>query len=195
LAQQHRITVVDRCATPLLACQRYARQHGLQLGVLSCDLRALPLQGVADVVVGHSILPWLDAPGRKLALRNLRHALVLGGHMVLNTRLAVPGQAVGQGVRPAGWAEAMNAGLLARFANIGMARPCGPDEFAALVQSYTPPDFNASYADQDALERDLEEAGFEVQEWVRSGKGLAYMADGSMKAATRQGVVAVALAK
>ena len=73
--------------------------------------------------------------------------------------------------------------------------PCPLEEFGAIVKTYAPPDFNASYADQAALEADLNDAGFEVEKWAASGKGLAYMTDGSVKTSMRQGWVAVARAK
>ena len=195
MAKQHQITVADRCATPLQVCSTYATRHGLTLTCLPCDLRELTLHDEFDVVVGHSILPWLDPAGRQKALRNLRQALVLGGHMVLNTRLGLPGQSAGKGARPAGWAQEMQKVMLSQFAKLNIVCPCPLEEFGAIVKTYAPPDFNASYADQAALEADLNDAGFEVEKWAASGKGLAYMTDGSVKTSMRQGWVAVARAK
>ena len=192
LAGRHDIILVDHCKTPLIAGREFAAAHGLSLRTQCCDLRDIDLVDAVDVVVGHSILPWLDAAGRKTVLRKLFDALAPGGRLVLTTRMAAPGQRAGLRERPPEWANELKAGLLARMAERSITRPGSDEDFDALVRAYTPGDFtHPPYADVAALQADIRDAGFVVDRWIETGKGVAYLANGQVKAAARQGILAI----
>ena len=196
MARRHEINVVDHCETPLRACRDYAAEHGLSLRTLCRDLRDLDWADVADVVVGHSVLPWLPVGDRASALRRLHVALAPGGRMVINTRLSPSGTAAAPKQRPAGWASEMKSTLLTRLAQQGIADPGDAEEFDRLARNYVPIGFShPAYADQAELERDFTAAGFAVAQWIHSGAGPAYLPDGSVKAQARHGLVAVTQAK
>ncbi len=196
-AHLHDITVVDRCDTPLTACRQYGATHGLRITTVQSDLRHLAFHETADVIVGHSILPFLDAAGRHTVLCRLYDALAPGGRMVLTTRLAAPGQSPGtSSLRAPGWANETRNATRRSLAQQGIELPCADDAFDALLETYAQrPNHNAPYGQQDELEAELTAAGFRVEQWVHSGKGTAFLDNGHVQNQARQGLVAVTFAK
>lgn len=204
-AGSHHITVVDHCATPLVACGQYAIEHRLSLRTRRCDLRSLDVGEAVDLIVGHSILPHLSADGRRAALGRLFDALAPGGQMVLTTRLSAPGQSRSsrsQGSvnaapdRAANWSASIKVPLLASLKRQGIALPCPAETFDALVQSYAQlPSHNAPYAEQAELQAELEAAGLRVERWIHAGLGNAFLDNGQVQLNARQGLVAVTAPK
>lgn len=189
-AAAHRWWVVDRCETPLAACRAWAREQGLALQTLRADLRALPMQGVAELVVGHSILGFQDAAGRNALLRSLARALAPGGSLVLAARLAAEGQSVLVDstlvARQTEQALRSAANTLAALAARNVTLPCAAPAFEALLrEAATPEQHGSPYCDRAALEDELAAAGFDVRAWQPGGGGLAFLDDGQVRAAAR----------
>lgn len=196
----HDITVVDRCDTPLAACRQYGLAHGLRITTVQSDLRALAVHETADVIVGHSILPFLDADGRHAVLCRLQDALAPGGRMVLTTRLAAAGQSSGASSHQAsGWAVETRSATQHSLQRLGIAPPCPSEAFDALLQNYAQrpnhAGYGAPYTSRAELEAELASAGFWVEQWVESGKGTAFLDNGHVQKNARQGLVAVTFAK
>ncbi len=191
-AALHAITVVDRCDTPLSACRQYGIEHGLSIRTLSTDLRRLDLRESADLVVCHSILPFMDATDRHLVLCRLFDALAPGGQMVLSTRLAAPGQSTRLSRKGGpGWVTEAMAVMQTSLQRQGIELPCPVDRFEALVDTYLQGHHSVPYAQQSELEAELGAAGFRVERWTASSKGNVFPDNGHIQPSVRQGVVAV----
>ena len=193
--RRHQVLVVDRCETPLAGCRAYARSHGFDLRSVCCDLRELDRDQdiTADLVLGHSILPFMDADGRARVLSNLHDALAPGGRMVLATRLTAPGQQKAEAGR---WTresvQATRARIRDALAVQGLPLPGDEAEFDALVEDYAAHSNQSSaFGSTAELEAELNEAGFEVSRWIEAGRGLAYLDDGTVRTGARPGWVAV----
>jgi hypothetical protein len=97
---QPRMTVIDRCPTPLLLSTWYAAARGATIATAVADVcRYAPSEPV-DIVVTDSLLTLLGPVGREHALTAWHAALRPGGRVVTTMRLAGP--------RPSG-AEATDA--------------------------------------------------------------------------------------
>lgn len=80
------LTVLDRCATPLVQVQRMAARHGLRVSTRQDDLLTFDLPEAFDLVVGHHVLQFLPPGGPEITLRRAARALAPGGRLLLVTR-------------------------------------------------------------------------------------------------------------
>ncbi len=80
------VTVIDRCATPLVLIHEMAARHGLRVRTLQKDLRQIGMPGAFDLVVGHHVIPFLPPAGRLALLEGAREALAPNGRLVMATR-------------------------------------------------------------------------------------------------------------
>lgn len=81
------LTLLDRCATPLVISRCFAARHGLSLRTLRADLRTLDRPDGADVILAHSVLGHLPVGDQVPALARLRAALAPEGRLLLVFRL------------------------------------------------------------------------------------------------------------
>jgi SAM-dependent methyltransferase len=88
------ITVLDRCASPLQACRRLAREWSLPLKTLHEDLTTFQMQNCFDIIVVHGTLHYVLPECRSRVLAQLRLALRPLGRLVLlfNTGQRVAGE-------------------------------------------------------------------------------------------------------
>jgi SAM-dependent methyltransferase len=76
------IEVVDRCATPIELCRRFAERWSLPVAARVVDLAELDARGF-DLVYANSVLPFIPAGRRSDLLTRMRQALRPGGHLLL----------------------------------------------------------------------------------------------------------------
>ncbi len=81
------ITVVDRCATPLAACESHRASSRYGLTTETMDLLSFAPENKFDVILCHSLLPFLKAEDRKKLLGQLTHWLTPFGSLVLAVKL------------------------------------------------------------------------------------------------------------
>ena len=82
-----RYIVLDHCRTPLVLCQAFARQHGLEVATQQVDMGAPDVAFAADLVVVHSLLRFLPPARHVAALRSVRQWLKPGGSVIFSHRL------------------------------------------------------------------------------------------------------------
>jgi hypothetical protein len=195
---RHRFTVVDRCETPFDACRHFASHNAIELHTLADDLREFPSGLQADLIVGHSVLPFVPLADRAKALASLRGGLARGGRVVLSARIAPPDRDRDAHHRdPGQWARTLFENVRAGMQQRGWTLPCTDEELESLARLWVARDqFHvAPYEQAEGLRRDLEAAGFEVERLMPIGHGIEFMKDGSIAAKGKQGIVAVAAAK
>jgi hypothetical protein len=78
-----RITVADRCETPLAVCRRYATAEGIEISTARADLTETVPEGPFDAVIAHIVLRFIPAERRSNFLRRLGERLTPGGCIVL----------------------------------------------------------------------------------------------------------------
>lgn len=131
-----KITVCDICNTPLLACQWYAKRHGLEIECV-CDniitSRSIPL-GAFDLIVTDEFLTVLKAQDKPLIAKRWKQLLRPGGALVTTAMIGGPTtpelrkryaesagrrlQAQGGGLRDAGLDPDEMMGRIGRFAGL-----------------------------------------------------------------------------
>lgn len=85
-----RYTVLDRCRTPLVLCEAFAQQHGLEVATRQFDMGAPDGEFQADAIVVHSLLRFLPQPVHLASLSALRQWLMPGAAIVFSHRLMAP---------------------------------------------------------------------------------------------------------
>ena len=83
-----RITLIDRCPTPLLLSAWYAAERGVRIATAVADAERFAPDSPVDVVVTDSLLTLLGPDGRRRALAAWSAALRPGGRLVTTLRIA-----------------------------------------------------------------------------------------------------------
>ena len=92
------VTIADRCETPLVSCQRFARAERFKIETWQVDLLQLESANRFDAVIVHDLLPFFDEDERKLLFTNLGRCLRPGGYLINWSRYYVPEHAGGDRV-------------------------------------------------------------------------------------------------
>ncbi|QKD00811.1 class I SAM-dependent methyltransferase [Mesorhizobium loti] len=82
-----RFTVLDLCPTPLLLCEHFADEHGLDFDYAAVDLTAPGRKFPADIVVMHSVFRFIDSRLQPAVLQELGSWLKPGGSIVFSNRI------------------------------------------------------------------------------------------------------------
>src|SRR5262249_54949161 len=92
------IVVLDRCATPLEACQRLARSWSLPIKTVRVDLMNLDMYEDFDLVLLHFTLHYIPTDRQLDVLGRLRRALRSTGRLLLlfNVGQAIAGELVSE---------------------------------------------------------------------------------------------------
>jgi hypothetical protein len=86
-SRKPRITIVDRCATPLAICRHYAQAHDLPIETVLADLTEETVGVRHDLAFAHNILMLQPLAGHSIFLRNISGALLQDGTFVLVHRV------------------------------------------------------------------------------------------------------------
>lgn len=84
------ITVLDRCATPLELCRRFAERWAIPVDLLHLDLAELAVISKYDVVFIHMLLQFIPFDRHLEVLTRVRRSLKPSGRMVLVFRTSPP---------------------------------------------------------------------------------------------------------
>lgn len=161
------VTVIDRCATPLVLIHEMAARHGRQVRTLQQDLRQIELPGAFDLVVGHHVIPFLPPAGRLALLEGSRRALAPGGRLVMALR---DRQWRGTREQRYGATEAERAqGFVAKVESELAARriplPAAPERLAhhLRTQAAERSKVDANYDSRETLQDLFARAGFMIE--------------------------------
>jgi len=81
------ITLIDRCATPLIICQAYAERCGVPLKTLRSDFLRCAPDGQFDLIIMHGVVPFFPAHKRLDYLRHVATWLSDEGMLISSTHL------------------------------------------------------------------------------------------------------------
>ena len=85
--QRCHFTVLDLCPTPLLLCEHFAGEHGLDFSSAAVDLTAQAKKFPADIIVMHSVFRFIDRSVQPAVLGELGAWLKPGGSLVFSNRI------------------------------------------------------------------------------------------------------------
>lgn len=169
------LTVIDRCATPLRSCQEYAQNQGIELTTIQDDLAMMSLSESADLVIGHSVLPFIHEGERRNVLTKMAKALKPGGHLLLTVRIAPANLEVKalQTLSPEEMAQFVWQGLAAHSIEL----PCPASTFMSMVRDFY---MHRSYqlcqfTDTSILSNELESIGLRMVDVRPLGHGNNYV--------------------
>lgn len=157
-----RITVLDRCGTPLELCRRFSRRWSLPIKTLRVDLQeAAPAKAAFDVVFGHLILQFIPIERRPFVMARLRGLLRPDGRLILvfRTSSRVEGSLASE-VRDA-FAERLLEWLETR----NIALPEQRDAFHRRLEAYAEERRTryGAYQEPDQVEELVQRVGFVVE--------------------------------
>lgn len=109
-----RITVADRCATPLAVCLRYAEMHRLDIATVQAELTRESIPGPFDVALAHNILFFIPPDFHPAFFRNLGASIGKGGVLVLVNRERRPKWSADGSLRFGNFAATIETALLDR---------------------------------------------------------------------------------
>ena len=158
-----RITVADRCPTPLAVCRRYAESPGLDVATAHSDLTASSLPARFHLAFAHNVLMMIPLASHAAFLSNIRRSLVPGGTLILVNRVREKLRQVEAGPKPH-YASEIMAGLNAR----GIPFPEPRDEFCGRLSDYSEAQkpWSNAVITLDDVESALAEAGFHIRERI-----------------------------
>ena len=82
-----RITVIDRCPTPLILCREFGVRHRLNVETLQSDLTATSHHFEADLIVVHSVFRFIGRADHVAFLNKLGSWLNASGRLIISNRL------------------------------------------------------------------------------------------------------------
>ncbi len=182
-----RVTVVDRCPTPIERCRRFGREAGIELDLVVADVLTHTTDERYDVVCTHSLLPILDPAARLVAARQWCRWLRPGGRVVTVARVALEGAPP---ARPQVFAEEVRERAAALLAPLGV----DPDELAVAAAEYARTTVVQPFASLDEVAELFTAAGLTVEHLelatVGGPVGPAAAHPGTARAATYAELVA-----
>jgi SAM-dependent methyltransferase len=158
-----RITVADRCATPLAVCRRYADTHNLPIDTVLVDLTKTPSRSNYHLVFGHNILMLQPANLHAGFFGNIRDSLAPGGIFLLVHRVRPP-NAKASHLPPKHYASS----ILDALANNGVTIPESEVAFRRRLEAYAEfqHDWSDAVIDRSHVEDALAAAGLEIVERI-----------------------------
>ena len=173
------VTVADRCAAPLELIGRLAPLPGISVETLQVDLAALERTGAWELVLSHSMLPFVPPEARPALLRSLHVALRPQGRLVLVVRTSAGLSADELAQHDAAWLAR------ARDRLSGVPLP-GPREAVELLLQRHAQERRARAAalpSADAVEVLLREAGFHIEQAIAGEESTTLELAGRRRAA------------
>lgn len=170
------LTVVDRCMTPLVACQTYGHMQGLDVSVLHADLRKTDLPSKFDLIIGHSVLPLIPPDDRRALLAALAQKLTANGRMLLTVRISSERESSDNFDAPKNSPYDKASMVVDQLAAQSMALPLSSSSFHALVYDY----FKnrklqvTRFTAKETLIADFESVGLRAEALMPLGYGNSY---------------------
>ncbi len=92
-----RLSVLDRCPTPLVLCAAFGKRHGLDVEIQTADFLSQDKPAPADIVVIHSVFRFIPHSHHRLLLERLMAWLKPDGKLVFSMSFGLRGG--GRGAR------------------------------------------------------------------------------------------------
>ena len=166
-----RLTVLDRCETPLELCRRFAERWSLPIETLHVDLMEFSGPPKFDVVLAHSILQFIPAARRLDVLSRLRRALRPDGHLVISFRRSAP---IDDKLMP-GYRDSYPKDLIERLDRAGMTLPEPRENFLRRLAAYSAERAarEGAHTSREEVERLIEAAGFVIESVTPIESGIS----------------------
>ncbi|PUE50673.1 hypothetical protein B9Z47_02685 [Limnohabitans sp. 2KL-1] len=175
-----RLTVLDRCMTPVMACQTYAQIHGLDLYGLHANLLSIDLSSKYDLIIGHSVLPFIPSDERRTLLAALAKKLNSNGRVLLTVRISSSqSNAINPHSQQRGPHE-MASFVIDQLTSQSIHLPVSSASFHSLVHDYFQHRRHqvSQFTTQETLANDFDAVGLKVQALIPLGYGNSYNVGG-----------------
>lgn len=174
------VVVTDLCPTPLAVIDALAPLPGLTLRTEVLDITRLDVTASFDLILSHSLLPFLAPADRHEALVRMRRALAPGGRLVIAARTAAPLSTE----EAADHDEAWLSRAWTRIAASGSSLPGPREAFEPLLRAFAAerPKRLWDLGTPDAISAMLEAAGMSVLSCQESRATTGLSLAGQLKA-------------
>ncbi len=154
-----RVTVIDRCATPLWMCRRHA--EGLSVGIetIAGDMMNYRPENLFDVVCADAFLTQFTAQRRPALIESWARVLRPGGKVVTTARLKPEGPRKPTPEQVAKFRDNAHREASGRRAELSI----GPDKIAALAEEYASRLTLHNPASGEEISALFEDGGFKIE--------------------------------
>jgi SAM-dependent methyltransferase len=170
-----RVTVLDRCATPVRVAAEAAARAGVTVEPWVADVVAADQPAAFDVVCTHGLLPLQPADVRPRVIQRWADLLRPGGVAVTTSSIAAPKVTDPSVYAPEAvdaFAERARAAFAAADDDVAAALPfAGPDDIAGAAREWAARAVVHPVHDPDELVGAFVAAGFDVELEVRTIEG------------------------
>lgn len=160
------VSVADLCATPLAVIAQLRRQAAISVSTRRLDLADLEDVGQWDLIISHSMLPFVPPTQRLEILVRLRRALAPEGRLVLAARTSANLTATEAALHDQAW----TARARKRIVDAGVPLPGRAEAFDADLATFAARRQGqlGGFETAEVIAGLLEQAGFEVLQSLKS---------------------------
>ncbi len=184
------LTVIDRCLTPLLTCQAYALTQGLDLSFYQANLLNVIFSHKFDLIVGHSVLPFIPAAERRTMLAALANNLTPNGRIMFTVRISSDEDKKNSIILKDGLSspDAMAEFVIKKLESHSISLPVSLSTFHTMVCDYFQRKLQISqFTSLETLVADFEAVGLQLTHLLPLGYGNPYRMDGNFSGARIKG--------
>jgi len=177
-----RLSILDRCPTPLLLCRWYLRSGGIRHENILSDVRDYQSSQPFDLIVSHSFFPQFPPRERPAVIAAWQRLLRAGGKVITVTRIRArgeeePGYIPLQQTEQSAFIERLRQVLRAGTVSV----PVAEEELLNFARHYAASRRNYTVREPERLIDQMEKKGFQVtaseigsgrsaaEEWRRDG--------------------------
>lgn len=189
--QPVKVTVIDRCETPLTLCRELAAHHGFEVETRKVTLQAFERPQSFDLVFGHSVFGHIPHAEQPPAIRQLFECLRPGGHILLAFRDRLQGdeKVTGETRSVEGWSRWVRDRVERWVEETGQPLPEDREAFFDLLHAYaaTRADRHPGSLAKADFQAMVTAAGFELVDLPKMPPSKIWEAGGTVQEEARPG--------
>jgi len=156
-----KITLLDRCRTPLELCRRFAQRRSLSIETIHCDLMNFSADSSYDIVFAHALLQFIPSEFRIDVVSRIRRSLRPDGRLLLAFRTSshIEGALLHE------YKESYRKNIIEQLESRNVELPEPRKEFYRRLEEYSEERRKREGAHQsyEEVEGLLKVAGFEIE--------------------------------
>lgn len=160
-ARGTKITLLDRCMTPLELCRRFAHRWSLSIETIHCDLMKLSVRSYYDIVLAHALLQFIPSESHIEVVSRMRRSLRADGRLLIAFRTSshITGSLLHE------YQDSYRKNVIEQLESINVELPQPHGEFYRRLGEYSEERRNREGAHQscEEVEALLKAAGFEIE--------------------------------
>jgi len=156
-----KITLLDRCMTPLELCRRFAQHWSLSIETIHCDLMNFSARSCYDIAFAHALLQFIPSEFRMDVITRIRQSLRPNGRLLIAFRTSshIEGALLHE------YQDSYRKNIIEQLESRNVELPEPRKEFYRRLEEYSEERRKREGAHQsyEEVEELLKAAGFEIE--------------------------------